>query len=65
MPGSGYLVACRTYALLNDHVVHWLVIHTQNECCAVLLIVGGLAVCQAGTSLQAAGRAYTSIHSFI
>ena len=40
-----HLVASGADALFNDHVVHWLIIHTQNKSGPILLIVGGLAVC--------------------
>lgn len=45
---AAYLVACTAEALLDDHVVHWLIIHAEYERRAILLVVGLLAVCQTG-----------------
>ena len=55
-----HLVASPADALFNDHVIDGLIIYTQDECGPKLLIVGGLAVCQAATVLQTAGSSYTS-----
>lgn len=52
-----HLVSCGADALVYDHVVHRLIVHTQDLCGAKLLIVGGLAVCQAGSILHAGRRA--------
>lgn len=54
-----HLVACGADALLNDHMVHRLIIYTQDEGGSVILVVGGLAVSQAGSALHAAGRVCT------
>ncbi len=57
-----HLVASGADALLNDHVVHRLIVHTQDLCGAKLLVVGGLAVCQAGSILHAGWRACSTTH---